>query len=103
MSYLSLQPTGGREDDDRATAYSLEEEHTWCTWQRRGQRVCNLRAPPRCQCQIECPMRGFEGILGDTCAINISKLLISLASPMRSSPSLTTSKISGLQIGASSL
>jgi hypothetical protein len=33
---------------------------------------------------------GLGGISGDKCAINISKLLISLAPPKGSSPSLTT-------------
>ena len=38
-------------------------------------------------------MRGFEGVLGYTCAINVSKLLILLVSPMGSSPSLTSSQL----------
>jgi hypothetical protein len=42
-------------------------------------------------------MRGVKGILGDKSAINFSKLLISLASPTGSSPSLTT-KINDLAL-----
>jgi hypothetical protein len=50
------------------------------------------------QCQIECQIRGFEGLSGDRCAIFISKLLILLGLAAGSSPSLTTSKIKYLAL-----
>jgi hypothetical protein len=44
----------------------------------------------RRQCQIECQIRGFEGIPGDKCVIKFRKLLIALGLVAGSSPSLTT-------------